>query len=172
MCKKKMLSLYDCQEWSIAFMDAKNGFLTKFCIEIVIRFFFSTFFFNEKRKLREKRITIPVQNFVRNLFLASINATEHFWASKHWDVLVRSELADFAKFEARNRSPGSLKTQFSTPKTFLWWTRMVVGWICVHYAVPHRAVSDRANRALVWFRFADFAKFNGQNRLVRRGNRS
>ena len=29
---------------SVAFMDAKNGFLTKFCIDIVIRFFFSTFF--------------------------------------------------------------------------------------------------------------------------------
>ena len=94
-------------------MDAKNGFLTKFCIELVIRFFSQLFFFIEKnnkfeneehifrdlarllstgkhkgglnriffstkKKVEKKnRITISMQNFVRNPFLASINATDN-----------------------------------------------------------------------------------------------
>ena len=46
---KQKLGLFDCQELSVAFMDAKNGFLTKFYIEIVIRFFSQLLFFIGKK---------------------------------------------------------------------------------------------------------------------------
>ena len=45
----------DYQELSVAFMDAKNGFLTTFYIEIVFDFF-STFFSPKKIILKMKNI--------------------------------------------------------------------------------------------------------------------
>ena len=96
----------DLQKCSVAFMDAKNGFLTKFHIEIVIKkkittffcrkkIFFENenfdfekyfcsfskniFFFDEKKSWEKNWITISMWNFVRNPFLASINATEQYW---------------------------------------------------------------------------------------------
>ena len=64
-------------------MVARNGFLTKFCIEMIIKKFLNFYFFVEKKmkmkkiELRKSWIIISMQNFVKNPFLATINATEH-----------------------------------------------------------------------------------------------
>ena len=47
-------SVLDLQNCSVAFMDAKNGFLTKFHIEIVIQKFSQLFIFSSKKKYFSK----------------------------------------------------------------------------------------------------------------------
>ena len=55
-CSEMVLGLQNC---SVAFMDAKNGFLTKFHIEMVVQKKISTFFLSKKKyflKMIKKKI--------------------------------------------------------------------------------------------------------------------
>ena len=67
---------------SVAFIDARNGFLTKFHIEIVIQFFFSTFFFRRKKIFFWKWTKQKNQKtfFFSNFFL--IIFKKHFFSTK------------------------------------------------------------------------------------------
>ena len=58
LIKKKELGLFDCQELSVAFMDAKNGFLTKFYIEMMIQKKKTTFIFSSKKSILKMNMVI------------------------------------------------------------------------------------------------------------------
>ena len=115
-------SVLDLQNCSVAFMDAKNGFLTKFHIGMVIQKNSQLFFFVEKKNIFRKWTNIFFQihffkkknifcSFSKIFFFAKKKSWEFFWITiSMWNFVRNPFFASINETEQFWRSKTTSET--------------------------------------------------------------